>query len=189
MCFTVHVANMYKDKLILTYFLLINPTVLWRIAGHSAVCLQSEIVSICWFPTSHIQQLPCKSHILKTDWILIISHIMCCRHPPKQVYEHNFKEQAKGKGISENIVNTLFILNWGLSGSTQGHWMGTLKNTNLAPVLCRLWSKYSEKDTNSVVHCQGSWQAIHAAGGNECFLGLGCFRLQKCLWREAYNQN
>lgn len=46
MCFTVHVANMYKDKLILTYFLLINPTVLWRIAGHSAICLQSEIVSI-----------------------------------------------------------------------------------------------------------------------------------------------
>lgn len=46
MCFTVHVANMYKDKLILTYFLLINPTVLWRIARHSAVCLNSEVDSI-----------------------------------------------------------------------------------------------------------------------------------------------
>lgn len=46
MCFTVHVANMYEDKLILTYFLLINPTVLWRISGHSAICCKLELDSI-----------------------------------------------------------------------------------------------------------------------------------------------
>lgn len=46
---------------------------------------------------------------------------MRCRHPTNQVYEHNLKEQAKGKGISENSVNTL-------SPSTEA-WVVALKDT------------------------------------------------------------